>query len=148
MAYGRSVVDGGMRTMGQPGAGAASSGLPTSPGPEPGAESLYVELGDGRWLATRHTAGPWDPGAQHGGPPSALLARAVERTAPRHEMTVARFTTELLGPVPVGELGLRSQVTRPGRSVELVEAVLSAGGRDVARGSAWRVRRAEGATVP
>jgi len=33
------------------------------------------------------------------------------------------------GPVPVGELTLRSEVTRPGRSVELVEAVLTAGGR-------------------
>ena len=32
-----------------------------------------------RWQATVHTTGPWDARAQHGGPPSALLARAVEQ---------------------------------------------------------------------
>ena len=45
--------------------------------------------------------------------------------------------------MPVGELELRSRVLRPGRSVELVEAVLSADGRDVARAAAWRVLRTD-----
>ncbi len=104
-------------------------------------DSFYVSLGDDRWLATSHTTGPWDPRFQHGGPPSALLGRAIESCAPREDVVVARVTVELLGPVPVGELQLRSRVARPGRSVELVEAVLSAGGRDVARAAAWRVLR-------
>ena len=100
-----------------------------------------------RWRATPHTAGPWDPGSQHGGPPSALLGRAVERCAPRDDLRVARVTVEILGAVPVGELDLAARVVRPGRSVELVEAVLSASGRDVARAAAWRVRRTEGVQV-
>ena len=104
-------------------------------------DSFYVPLGDDRWSSTPHTTGPWDPRFQHGGPPSALLGRAVERCAPRDDMVVARVTVEILGAVPVGELELRSRVTRPGRSVELVEAALSAGGRDVARAAAWRVLR-------
>ena len=102
---------------------------------------------DGRWRATPHTAGPWDPGAQHGGPPSALLGRAIERCAPRDDVRVARVTVEILGAMPVGELSLRARVARPGRSVELVEAALEAGGRDVARASAWRVRRTDGVQV-
>lgn len=111
-------------------------------------DSFYEPLGDDRWLATSHTTGPWDVRSQHGGPPSALLARALERLDPREDMLVARLTVELLGAVPVGELQLRSRMVRPGRSVELAEAVLSAGGRDVARASAWRIRRTEGAVVP
>lgn len=104
--------------------------------------------GDGtRWRATDHTAGPWDPGAQHGGPPSALLARAIERCAPREDLRIARVTVEILGVVPVGELTLSARVVRPGRSVELVEAVLTASGRDCARAYAWRVRRTEGVQV-
>lgn len=106
-------------------------------------DSFYVPLGEGRWLGTAHTTGPWDPRFAHGGPPSALLGRAVERTAPRDDLVVARVTVEILGAVPVGELHLASRVLRPGRSVELVEAVLSAQGRDVARAHAWRVRRSE-----
>ncbi len=104
-------------------------------------DSFYVPLGDDRWAGTPHTTGPWDPRFSHGGPPSALLGRAVERCAPRDDMVVARVTVELLGAVPVGELQVRARVARPGRSVELVEAALSAGGRDVARAAAWRVLR-------
>ena len=104
-------------------------------------DSFYRPLGDDRWTATVHTTGPWDARFQHGGPPSALLGRAIERTSPREDMLVGRVTVEILGPVPVGELTLRSRVARPGRSVELVEAVLSAQGRDVASAMAWRVTR-------
>ena len=111
-------------------------------------DSFYVPLGDDRYRATVHTTGPWDARAQHGGPPSALLGRAVECCEPRDDTVVVRMTVELLGPVPVGELDLRVRVTRPGRSVELVEAALSAGGRDCARASAWRVRRTSAPAVP
>ena len=111
------------------------------------AESFFQPLGEGRWRATGHATGPWDERFQHGGPPSALLGRAIERVAPREELMVARVTVEILGPVPVGDLELRAELMRPGRSVELVEAVLSAGGRDVAKAGAWRVRRSEARTV-
>jgi hypothetical protein len=104
-------------------------------------ESFFLPLGEGRWRATVHTTGPWDERFQHAGPPSALLGRAIEQVAPRDDVMVARVTVEILGPIPVAELDLRAAVVRPGRSVELVEAVLSAAGRDVARASAWRVLR-------
>jgi len=112
------------------------------------ADSFYVPLGDDRWRATVHTAGPWDPGAQHGGPPSALLGRAIQRCAPRDDMIVARFTCEILGAIPVSEIGVRAEVIRKGRSVELVEAAASVAGKDVARASAWRVLRSPSESVP
>ncbi|MCU1591502.1 MAG: hypothetical protein JWP11_2758 [Frankiales bacterium] len=111
-------------------------------------ESFFLPLGDGRWRATTHTTGPWDERFQHGGPPSALLGRAVESVAARADVMVARMTVEILGPIPVGDLDLRAAVVRPGRSVELVEAVLSAGGRDVASARAWRVLRTASTPVP
>ena len=110
--------------------------------------AFYLPLGGGRFRSTSHTTGPWDARSQHGGPPSALLGRAVEQCAPRDDMVVARVTVELLGAVPVDEVEVRARVTRPGRSVELVEAVMVGGGRDVARAQAWRIRRTEGAAVP
>jgi hypothetical protein len=63
-------------------------------------------------------------------------------------MIVGRFTCEILGPVPVGEVEVEARVIRPGRSVELVEAVLSGGGRAAASARAWRVLRTEGPSVP
>ena len=111
-------------------------------------DSFYVPLGDGSWLATAHTTGPWDARAQHGGPPSALLGRAIQRCQPRGDMIIARFTAEILGAIPVGEIHVAARVARPGRSVELLEAVASTGGRDVARASAWRVLRTSSDPVP
>jgi hypothetical protein len=114
-------------------------------------ESFYEPLGEargGRWLATEHTVGPWDPKAEHGGPPSALLGRAIERCKPRDEMIISRFTCEILGPVPVGELEVTARVARPGRSVEMLEAVLEGGGRPVATARAWRVLRTPAPDVP
>jgi len=112
------------------------------------ADSFYLPLGDGAWQATVHTTGPWDPRAQHGGPPSALLGRAIQRCEPRDDMIITRFTCEILGAIPVGELTVQARLTRPGRSVQFLEAVASAGGRDVARASAWRVLRTSSESVP
>ena len=90
-----------------------------------------------------HTGGPWDPQLQHGGPPSALLARAIEKASPAWPATVVRMSVDILGPVPVAEVEVRGRVLRPGRSVELVEAELTAAGRVVVRAQGWRVRAAE-----
>jgi len=110
--------------------------------------SFYVPAGDGVWRSTGHTAGPWDSTAQHGGPPSALLGRAMLRCEPRPDMMIARFTCEILRSIPVGEIAVTARVARPGRSVELLEASASAGGREVARASAWRVVRTASPAVP
>lgn len=53
------------------------------------------------------------------------------------------MAVEILGPVPVGEVTVASRVARSGRSVELVEAELSAGGKVAVRARAWRVRLAD-----
>ncbi len=111
------------------------------------ADSFYIPAGQDVWLATSHTTGPWDARAQHGGPPSALLGRAIQHCEPRGDMIIARFTCEILGAIPVGEIRVRDRLARPGRSVELLEAVASADGRDVARATAWRVLRTDGPHV-
>ncbi|HET7682721.1 MAG TPA: thioesterase family protein [Marmoricola sp.] len=85
--------------------------------------------------STAATSGPWRSDAQHGGPPAALLGRALESLGPG---LVGRFTLDLLGPVPVAPLAVEAQVLRPGRSVSLREATLTDGsGRLVARAQGW-----------
>ena len=102
-------------------------------------EAFYEPLGDGRFRSTGHTAGPWDVRSQHAGPPAALLGRALEATDPREGTLLARVTFEILGPVPVAEVEVENRVVRPGRTVELLEAQLSAGGRPVMTARAWRL---------
>jgi len=106
----------------------------------PAQESFYVPAGEDRVLSQPTTAGPWGPDSQHGGPPAALLARAVELLDTGIERVVGRFTMELLGPVPVGPLRVEASVVRPGRTVDLCEATLYDDERDrpVARAMVWR----------
>ncbi|MBE2318131.1 thioesterase family protein [Solirubrobacter sp. CPCC 204708] len=107
--------------------------------------SFYVDLGEGRFRATKRTSGPWDPAHQHAGPPSALMLRAFERLA--SELVIARITIEILGPVAIGEMDVRVEVERPGRSVELLAGSIAVDGREVLRARAWRVRPAPAGTV-
>jgi hypothetical protein len=109
--------------------------------------AFFLPRADGRYEATEHTSGPWDPRLQHAGPPAALIGRALERCEPRPEMVISRLTFEILHAVPVGEVEVRARIVRPGRSVELLEGSLSAGGREVVRTSAWRVLRAPAETA-
>jgi Thioesterase-like superfamily len=100
--------------------------------------AFYERDGDA-FVPSELTRGPWDPGAQHAGPPSALLGRAVDVDG----WLVGRITIEVLRPVPLAPLTVASEVVRPGRNVELVEAALSTAGSDprpIARALAWRLR--------
>jgi hypothetical protein len=63
-------------------------------------------------------------------------------------MIITRFTCEILRPIPVGDISISARLARPGRSVELLEATASADGREVARATAWRVRRTGSPSVP
>ncbi|GHF51640.1 hypothetical protein FHX82_004050 [Amycolatopsis bartoniae] len=101
--------------------------------------AFYLPRGEGRFQPTQHTAGPWTSGAQHFGPPSALLVRALEALPPERESRLARVTVEILGPAPLTELSVRARVERPGRSVELLVAELASDTRTVARASGWRI---------
>ena len=42
-------------------------------------EVAVFQAQNGRFVATELARGPWDPGAQHGGAPAALLMRAFEQ---------------------------------------------------------------------
>ena len=117
----------------------------TPPVPAGLPSALYVPDGDG-FLATDLTIGPWDPGLQHAGPVAALLAREAERVSEISDGQTVRLAFDILAPVPVGPVQVTARLLRPGRRIELVEAVLTAGHspadreRPLVRLTAWRLR--------
>ncbi|MCZ4540734.1 MULTISPECIES: thioesterase family protein [Dietzia] len=108
-------------------------------------DAFYQQVDEARFESTALTAGPWSAEAQHAGPPSALLVRAMERagsgsdSAP--DMRLARVSVDVLGPVPVAPLDIEVRTIRPGRSVELLEATASVGGRSTLVARGWLMRR-------
>ena len=105
-------------------------------------DAFYERDGD-VFRATELTRGPWDPGAQHAGPPAALLGWAIEQLPDHEDFQVGRVTFEILRSVPVAPVRVEARVARPGRRVQMFEADLSdAGGEVLMRARGWRLRRA------
>ncbi|WP_418130042.1 thioesterase family protein [Variovorax sp. 375MFSha3.1] len=97
--------------------------------------AVYTSQGEDAWLPSEHSRGPWDPRAQHGGAPAALLVHVAERAAPGPGWQLARLTLELVKPVPLAPLVTRTQV-QLSRSTVRVGIDLLAGEVLVARAHA------------
>jgi hypothetical protein len=106
--------------------------------------NFYEPQGDDVFRSSAATAGPWDPGHQHGGPPGALLTRALERCEPKPDQRLSRVSIDILHPVPVADLRVTARVVRPGRRVTLVEATATdvSTGVDLIVARGWRLERA------
>lgn len=103
-------------------------------------DSFYVLEDVDRFASTEWTIGPWSPAAQHGGPPAALLSRAIDKVNDRSDMQIVRVTFDILRPVPIETLAVEARVVRPGKNVELVHASLSVEEQPVMKAAAWRIR--------
>lgn len=96
------------------------------------------------FTSTDHTRGPWDARAQHAGPPAALIGHVLEAQHPREDAQVVRVTVEILRPVPVARLHVRTEVARGGRRVEMLTAeVVDDDGERILQARAWRIRTTE-----
>jgi hypothetical protein len=107
--------------------------------------SFYLQDGD-HFLSTDLTRGPWDPGLQHGGPPSALLCRAFEGLA--GEMQVVRVSVEMLRPIPIAPVSVTAAITRAGRKATWLSGSLSCDGKEILRATATALRVTEGELPP
>ena len=71
---------------------------------------------DNIWFQpTDHTRGPWHEDHCHAGPPTALLARAIEQLNPQQKLV--RITVNLIRPIPFNGFRIEAEITRQGRIV-------------------------------
>jgi len=112
------------------------------------ADAFFLPDGE-RLVPTVLTRGPWSPIHQHGGPPAAVMARAIELAASEPEaLQLTRFTVDFVRPVPMEPLTVAVELMRDGRRARGYAAVLSAGGQAVARATALLVRTEQVAPPP
>jgi hypothetical protein len=88
-------------------------------------EAIY-RLDGGRVLVSPNAAGPWDPTMQHGSAPAALVVWAAEAVPTKVPMRIARVTIDLMRPVPLAPLTVRTDVKREGRKIQLCAVTLLA----------------------
>ena len=100
----------------------------------------FERLDDRRFRATEEVSGAWDVRHQHIAPALGLMLHCVERDRDGRRtdgLRVGRLSCDILGTVPVDEVEIDVRVLRPGRTIELVEALLSHAGRGVVVLRAW-----------
>lgn len=88
---------------------------------------FYFTRGKGEWLIpTDHCRGPWDVNACHAGPPTAMIARAMEFALKNanSNQRLCRLTVNLTRPVPMSEFRVDALIVRAGRSVTTLTASL------------------------
>lgn len=105
--------------------------------------SIFEPVEDGRFQATEAALSPWSDQTLHGGPPTMLMAREIERFPTERPMFITRLTVELMRPIGRTPLAVSARMIRPGRKVQLLEASLWSGELEVARATALRIREFE-----
>jgi hypothetical protein len=93
-----------------------------------------------RALSTPLSSGPWNAQHQHGAAPTSLICWAVERIPTLAPMQVARITVDLLRPVPVAPLAIKTDILREGRKIQLCQVQLFADGVEVTRATVLKIR--------
>ena len=123
--------------------------------PAADADAYFVRDGEHTYLPTRHTGGAWSATEQHVSPLNGLVVHAVdrfvteraERTGVTDGRAVSRLGVDVLGPVALVPCEVDVRVVRPGRTIELLEATVVAGGRAVLLARAWRLAGADTTAV-
>lgn len=109
--------------------------------PTSATRSYFVRLDAHRFEPTPLTAGAWTITEQHISPMNGLIAHEVERYCAERGpdgMAVSRIGVDILGVLPLEEFTVEIDLIRPGRTIELLEAVVSSAGRPAVRARIWR----------
>lgn len=102
--------------------------------------SYYEPIDEHRYKPTSHASGAWDPDEQHFSPLGGLVVHAIDRflaARPDNGLVLSRISFDILGRLALDECEIRVETIRPGRTIELVEAVVLIADRPVVRARAW-----------
>lgn len=105
---------------------------------------------------TLHAQGAWNPHEQHMAPASGILARELELFQSKPHLRIGRISFDIFGLIHLEKFTIETQIIRPGKTIELVEATMKSQGKICIVARAWRMMKydtskilgLEDATVP
>ena len=116
----------------------------------PSPSAYFARLGEHSFHPTRASSGAWNPDELHVAPVNGLVMHELERwlaERPADDKLVTRISSDYLGVLGFDECEVTFDVIRTGRSVELVEVVVTQNGRPAIRTRVWRVSGSDTAAV-
>lgn len=102
--------------------------------------SYYEPIDEYRYKPTCHAGGAWAPDEQHFSPLGGLVVHAIDRyraARPDNGLVLSRISFDILGRLALDECEIQVETLRPGRTIELLEAVVRIADRPVVRARAW-----------
>ena len=102
--------------------------------------SYFERLDAHRFKPTAHASGAWQSDEQHFSPLGGLVVHAIEcvrASEQRPGLLLSRVSFDILGRIALDEFDIHVETTRPGRTIELMEATVVIGRRPVVRARAW-----------
>lgn len=111
---------------------------------------FFERIDEYRFKPTHHAQGAWNPEDQHFSPLAGLIAHAIDRhlaQRPDHGLALARISYDILGRLALDECEISVRTLRPGRTIELLEAVVTISDRPVVRARAWLLATSDTTTV-
>ncbi|MGW3497647.1 thioesterase family protein [Streptomyces sp. NPDC001020] len=114
------------------------------------ADSYYERIDDHRYKPTPHAGGAWDTDELHFSPLGGLIVHAIDRhlaARPRNDMFLSRISFDILGRLALDECEIQVETVRPGRTIELLEAVVRVADRPVVRARAWLLAAVDTASI-
>ncbi|OAL81211.1 thioesterase [Acinetobacter sp. SFB] len=83
--------------------------------------------------------GAWNEHEQHMAPATGIICAELDRFMPRQDMRIGRISLDILGLIPAGEFSITTKVIRPGKTIELIESEMMAGGKMCVVARTWRM---------
>lgn len=111
-------------------------------------DAYYQQLGksvqeDGtvitHYKSTIHAQGAWNEHEQHMAPATGIICAELEQFQPREDMRIGRISLDIFGLIAFGEFDITTKTIRPGKTIELIEATMSAQGKTCIVARAWRM---------
>lgn len=112
--------------------------------------SYYEPIDEYRYKPTAHAGGAWDTDEQHFSPLGGLIVHAIDlqlAARPDNGLVLSRISFDILGRLALDECEIRVETLRPGRTIELVEAVVLMADRPVVRARAWLLASGDTSSV-
>lgn len=113
--------------------------------------AYFVRIRENTFEATSESGGAWNPAEQHIAPMMGLMTHMTELNHAQRdasaELVPGRISVEILGVLSFDPFEISVDVVRPGRTIELVEAVCVQNGRSAVRMRTWFIKQTDTSSI-
>lgn len=94
-----------------------------------------------------HAQGAWNPHEQHMAPATGILCTELETFQVREGMRIGKISLDIFGLIAFGEFSITTRVIRAGKTIELIEAEMQAGGKTCIVARAWKMQTQNSSSI-